>query len=154
MLEANKGAKKSIKIYGWVNKRYASEKLEPISFSMYYQGRYNKSFSTISKILSNSKFMVDLSSLPMDGGGTQYTFLAAIYHNCALILNRRWIENVNALFRDFKEDHNCYAVSNAKELSELLNRNIDTEKVVHNARKLLARHISIMNEWKKLTLNN
>ena len=69
MLEANKGAKKSIKIYGWVNKRYASEKLEPISFSKYYQGRYNKSFSIISRILANSKFMVDLSSLPMGGGG-------------------------------------------------------------------------------------
>src|SRR5215210_4841403 len=69
MLEANKDAKKSIKIYGWVNKRYASEKLEPISFSKYYQGRYNKSFSTISRILANSKFMVDLSSLPMGGGG-------------------------------------------------------------------------------------
>jgi glycosyltransferase involved in cell wall biosynthesis len=85
MLEANKGAKKSINIYGWVNKRYASEKLETISFSKYYQGRYNKSFSAISIILSNSKFMVDLSSLPMDGGGTQYTFLDAIYHNCALM---------------------------------------------------------------------
>jgi hypothetical protein len=84
MLEANKGAKKSIKIYGWVNKRYASEKLEPISFSKHYQGRYNKSFSTFTRILANSKFMVDLSSLPMDGGGTQYTFLDAIYHNCAL----------------------------------------------------------------------
>jgi hypothetical protein len=156
MLEANKGAKKSIKIYGWVNKRYASEKLEPISSSKYYQGRYNKSFSTISKILSNSKFMVDLSSLPMDGGGTQYTFLDAIYHNCALILNRRCIENVDALYRNFKEDHNCYAVSNAKELSELLNSNKDTAKVVQNARKLLARHISIImsGKSKPLTTDN
>jgi hypothetical protein len=49
--------------------------------------------------------MVDLSFLPMDGGGTQYTFLDAIYHNCAIILNRRWIENVDAQYRDFKEDH-------------------------------------------------
>jgi glycosyltransferase involved in cell wall biosynthesis len=154
ILEANKTAKESIKIYGWVNMRYASEKLEPIAFSKYYLGKYNKSFSAISKILSNSKFMVDLSSLPMDGGGTQYTFLDAIYHNSALILNRQWIENVDTPYRDFKEDHNCYAVSNAKELSELLNSNIDTTKVVQNARKLLARHTSIINEWKRLALNN
>jgi hypothetical protein len=60
MLEANKDAKKSIKIYGWLNVRYASEKLEPIAFSKYYQGKYNKSFSAISKILSKCKFMVDL----------------------------------------------------------------------------------------------
>ena len=94
MLEANKTAKESIKIYGWLNMAYASEKLEPIAYSKYYQGKYNKSFSAISKILSNAKFMVDLLSLPMDGGGTQYTFLDAIYHNTALILNRQWIEKM------------------------------------------------------------
>jgi hypothetical protein len=38
--------------------------------------------------------MIDLSQLPMDGGGTQYTFLDAIYHDCAIILNRKWIENL------------------------------------------------------------
>jgi glycosyltransferase involved in cell wall biosynthesis len=154
MLEANKIAKNPIKIYGWINKRYLSEKLEPAAFSKYYEGKYNKSFSTISKILANSKFMVDLSFLHMDGGGTQYTFLDAIYHDCAVILNRRWIENVDSKHCDFEEDHNCYAVSNANELSQLLNSNIDTAKVVQNARKLLVRHTSIIDEWKKLALNN
>ena len=38
--------------------------------------------------------MVDLSQLPNDGGGTQYTFLEAIYNNSAIILNRKWIENI------------------------------------------------------------
>jgi hypothetical protein len=63
---------------------------------------------------------------------------------------------VDALYRDFKEDHNCYAVSNAKELSELLNSNKDTAKVVQNARKLLARHISIImsGKSKPLTTDN
>jgi len=89
MLEANKTAKNPIKVYGWINKRYVTEKLDPAEFSRYYQGKYYKSFSTISKILANSKFMVDLSFMPMDGGGAQYTFLDAIYHNCAIILHRR-----------------------------------------------------------------
>jgi len=154
MLEANKTAKNSIKIYGWINKRYVTEKLDPAVFSKCCQGKDDKSFSTTSKLLANSKFMVDLSFLSTDGGGTQYTFLDAIYHNCAIILNRWWIENVDAQYRDFKEDHNCYAVSNAKELSELLNSNIDTTRVVQNARKLLARHTSIIDEWKKLALDN
>jgi hypothetical protein len=96
MLEANKTAKNPIKVYGWINKRYVTEKLDPAEFSKYYQGKYDKSFSTISKILANSKFMVDLSSLPMDRGGTQYTFLDAINHNYAIILNKQWIENVDA----------------------------------------------------------
>ena len=87
--------------------------------------------------------MADLSFLPNDGGGTQYTFLDAIYHNCAIILNRQWIENVDANYRDFKEGENCYAVSDAQELKELLDdvENIDTTKIVQNARKLLDRHI-------------
>jgi hypothetical protein len=43
MLEANKTAKNSIKIYGWINKRYVKEKLDPAVFSKYYQGNYDKS---------------------------------------------------------------------------------------------------------------
>lgn len=74
---------------------------------------------------------------------TQYTFLDALYHNCAIILNRQWIENVDANYRDFKEGENCYAVSDAQELKELLDdvENIDTTKIVQDARKLLDRHI-------------
>jgi glycerol-3-phosphate dehydrogenase len=68
---------------------------------------------------------------------TQYITTAQI------ILNRQWIENVDREYRDFKEGENCYAVSNAEELKELLDdvNNIDTSKVVQNARKLLDRHI-------------
>ena len=63
---------------------------------------------------------------------------------------KMWIPNTVI----FKEDNNCYAVSNAKKLSQLLNCNIDTSKVVQNARMLLARHTSIIDEWKRLALNN
>jgi hypothetical protein len=44
----------------------------------------------------------------------------------------------------FNEGENCYAVSNAEELKELLDdaENIDTSKIVQNARKLLDRHIA------------
>ena len=69
-----------------------------------------KSFDKVSDILSKSKFMVDLSVLPNGGGGTQYSFLEAIYNNTAIILNRGWVETVDRKYRDFKEGHNCYAV--------------------------------------------
>jgi hypothetical protein len=44
----------------------------------------------------------------------------------------------------FNEGENCYAVSNSEELKELLDdaENIDTSKIVQNARKLLDRHIA------------
>ena len=53
------------------------------------------------------------------------------------------MENVDPKYSDFKEGENCYAVSNAEELKELLDdaENIDTSKIVQNARKLLDRHI-------------
>ena len=150
ILDANKRARNPVKIYGWANKNYVSQKLDPIAYSKYYQGKYVKSFNATSEILRKVKFMVDLSFLPNDGGGTQYTFLDAIYHNCAVILNRQWIENVDPKYRDFKEGENCYAVSNAEELKELLNNaeNIDTSKIVQNARKLLDRHVNAVN-WNK-----
>lgn len=46
-----------------------------------------------------AKSMVDLPFLPNDGGGTQYTFLDASYHNCATILNRQWMDNVDLKYR-------------------------------------------------------
>jgi hypothetical protein len=48
------------------------------------------------------------------------------------------MENVDPKYRDFKEGENCYAVSNAEELKELLDdaEKIDTSKTVQNARKL------------------
>jgi hypothetical protein len=76
--------------------------------------------------------------------------LDAIYHNCAITLDRQWIENVDPKYRDFKEAENCYAVLNAEELKELLNnaKNIDRSKIVQNARKLLDRHINAV-DWDK-----
>ena len=101
-----------------------------------------KVFYNVPKILSKAKFMVNLSVLRDDGGGTQYTFLEAIYNDTALIINRKWIENVNSKYCDFKEGYNCYAVSNGQDLAEIINRsnNIDTMKIIINAKKLMDRH--------------
>src|ERR671914_2676018 len=152
ILDVNKRTKNPVKIYGWLNKEYVSQKLHSVEFSKYYQGKYIKSFDATSKILKKAKFMIDLSIIPNDGGGTQYTFLDAIYHNCAIILNRQWIENVDSKYRDFKEGENCYAVSNEEELKELLDdaENIDTSKIVQNARKLLDRHVNNAGDWNKI----
>lgn len=86
--------------------------------------------------------MIDLTVLPNDGGGTQYTFLEAIHNDTALIINRKWIDDVDSKYCDLKEGHNCYAVSNEKELAEIISnsKNIDTTKIVNNAKKLMDRH--------------
>ena len=69
------------------NPHYVSSILNNREFDKYYQGMFNKSFSQVSNILNKSKFMVGLSEIPEDGGGRQYTFLEAIYNNCAIILS-------------------------------------------------------------------
>ena len=41
-------------------------------------------------LLTNCRFVVDMSIIKGDGGGTQYTFLEAIYQDRALILHKEW----------------------------------------------------------------
>jgi hypothetical protein len=91
-----------------------------------------------------------LSVLKQDGGGTQYTFLEAIHNDCALILHRQWIEDVNPKYCDFKEGYNCFAIENEKELADLIRKDPDTIEIVQNAKKLINRHINIKSEWSKL----
>ena len=143
----NDNNNKLIKIYGPFNPKYVHHRLGKESFKQYYYGTFEKSFAAISKILNKAKFMVDLSVIRHDGGGTQYTFLEAIHNNTALIMNRKWIEDVDPKYRDFKEGYNCYAVSNGQELAEIINNsnNIDTMKIVTNAKKLMDRHIKV--DW-------
>ena len=133
----------TIKIHGPYNPVYIRPFGEQ-EFRRYYYGIFDRSFKAVSNILNKAKFVIDLTILPNDGGGTQYTFLEAIHHNAALIINRRWIDDVDSKYCDFKEGYNCFAVSNEKELAEIIlnSKNIDTTKIVNNARKLMNRHIN------------
>jgi glycosyltransferase involved in cell wall biosynthesis len=141
-----------IKLYGCASRMYVHLSLGRYNgdFGKYYCGIFDKSFSAISNLLAGVKFVVDLSVLKQDGGGTQYTFLEAIHNDCALILHRKWIENVKPEYCDFKEGYNCFAVENEKELADLIRKDPDTTKIVQNAKKLIDRHINIKSEWSKL----
>ena len=153
IMDANKLLKKeekgahdyTIKIHGPFNPQYVDHVLGgKQNFSQYYQGTFAKSFEAISNILNKAKFVVDLSTIRNDGGGTQYTFLEAIHHGAALIINRKWIEDVGPKYCDFKEGYNCYAISNAHELAEIIknSKNLDTTRIVNNSKKLMSRHVN------------
>ena len=58
-----------------------------------------------------------MSVIKKDGGGTQYTFMEAEYHDCCLILHKEWCNVKGSLYRDNK---NCYAVENEIELKDAL----------------------------------
>lgn len=142
----------AIKLYGCPSRVYVHRFLGGFQgdFSKYFCGMFGKSFSILSEILAEAKFVVDLSILKHDGGGTQYTFLEAIHNDCALILHRKWIEggDIKPEYSDFKEGYNCFAVDNEKELAELIRRDPDTTKIVANSKTLIQRHIDV--DWSHL----
>jgi hypothetical protein len=106
-----------IEIYGYKNHIYYFHKLKELGFDKYYKGYYSKNLNDISKLYSETRYLIDMSTIKNDGGGTQYTFLEAEYHDCGLILHKNWCNVSNSVY---KHGENCYAVSNEKELIDAL----------------------------------
>tara|TARA_B100000700_G_C14947128_1_gene809768 strand:+ start:45 stop:1010 length:966 start_codon:yes stop_codon:yes gene_type:complete len=154
ILEANKYLDDTRKIYifGAENRLYVHHKLKNMEFERYWKGKYPKTLPMKygdKDLLNNCAFVVDMSIIVGDGGGTQYTFLEAIYHECALILHKDWVEKGDT----FKDKYNCYVVGYTddvgKEISEIINRGIDSvyREVIKNSQKIIKLHSS--NEWVK-----
>ena len=143
IIDANNLAKNNklhVDLYGAENKRYINSKLIYTNYSKYYKGTFDKSFYTLNKLLLPTKFIVDMSTIKNDGGGTQYTFLEAIYFDCVLILNSKWTENIET---PFINNINCYIVKNGNELSKVLNKEYykSQKTIIKNSKKILLSHI-------------
>jgi len=140
--KANHMIKNPIEIWGKRNQIYVYQKLKALGFDKWSKGgksgKYANDFKVHNDLLEDCKFVVDLAKYVRDGGGMQYTFLEAIYQDSALILNRDWVEQPDS---DWKEGYNCLAVSNEKELADIINDSPNTEKMCRNAKKLLKKHI-------------
>jgi hypothetical protein len=80
--------------------------------------------------------------------------LEAIHNECGLILHRKWLEGkeIPSKYCDFKENYNCFAIENGKELAELIRKDPDPTKIVKNAQKLLKRHIEV--DWSEPLRDN
>lgn len=144
ILKANKELRDPVDIYGAINRQYVFFKLNDLGFKKYYKGGFEKSFEELGKILEDAKYVVDMSVIKNDGGGSQYTFLEAIYEKCALVINRKWIENSKT---DFVDGENCFVVGDEEELVSLLNKDPSTSRVEKGAKKLLAPHVEV--SWPK-----
>lgn len=136
---------KTIDIYGSINRMYVYQKLRDLHFDEYYKGKFEKSYEELSNILETARFVVDMSVIKGDGGGTQYTFLEAIYQECALVINKKWVDGFET---PFKQNVNCYVVEDEKELASLISHppaNIQT--IIRNGYKILTPHIEV--DWIK-----
>ncbi len=142
ILEANKRLPKSqaITLHGAANLQYVFFKLQGLEFERYYAGKFDKTFEALNAILRDAKWVVDMSVIKQDGGGTQYTFLEAIHQGCALVINSRWVEGFKT---PFKHGYNCYVVGTGEELAELIRRDPSVSRVTANAKAILAPHVRV-----------
>ena len=144
-LPGNKKYKsKSIDIYGAKNDLYVYHMLQnklKLDLDKYYKGTFKKDFKDLDKILSKTKFVFDMSSIKGDGGGSQYTFLEAIYQGCVLVLNKKWVENTNSLFA---HNHNCLVVEDEYDILDIIKNNkININKIIKNSKKFLKPHLNV-----------
>ena len=133
---------KHIYLFGAENRLYVFHKLKDLGIEKYWKGKFPKNLSPLyenKSILKDAKYMIDMSIIKGDGGGTQYTFLEAIHHGVVLILHNEWIEKGNL----FESGKNCIGVSNEYELSEFLTNDLSDDKyseILENSRKILENH--------------
>ena len=144
---------KKIYIFGAENRLYVHHKLQGMNFEKYWKGKYPKKLPMKYEgkdLLDNCAFVIDMSIIVGDGGGTQYTFLEAIYHDCALILHKDWVNKGDT----FKNGYNCFVVGETedigKEISDIINRGINQEykKIVRNSKNILKPHLG--DSWKSI----
>lgn len=144
ILTANKQLKDPIDIYGAINRQYVFFKLNDLGFKRFYKGPFEKNFEDLDTILADAKYVVDMSVIKNDGGGSQYTFLEAMYQGCALIINAKWVDGSKT---DFVEGKNCFIVADGEELASLLHKDPSTARIVKGGKELLKPHIDV--DWPK-----
>ena len=132
-----------IYLFGAENRLYVHHKLKELNIQEYWKGKFPKNLSPVydgKSILKDAKYMIDMSIIKGDGGGTQYTFLEAIYHDCILVLHSDWI-NKGELFIS---GVNCIGVSTPEELAEFLTNDLPSSKyseILMNSKKILENHV-------------
>lgn len=151
LLDANRllPKRKQIRMYGFENRSYTRFKIMP-KYPEWVQSQtqFPKAMHAAVAICHKAHYTVDMSAIPLDGGGTQYTFLEAIDAGSCLVLNKAWVQGFNR--EEIQAGKNCLVVENAKELAAT----IAVPPAVHfaqNARKLLTRHDAkqVAKDWIK-----
>lgn len=140
-----------IKIYGAKNDRYVYRKLQTLDTmkeddpASSYQGRFDKTFTALNNILRDKKFCIDMSAIKNDGGGSQYTFLESIYHDCVLVISEKWLTGQNDIFKNFG---NCLVVRDEKDIFKIITSNNNYLQLIKESKKILKRHID--EDWTKI----
>ena len=136
ILDANRlGAK--INIVGYENRLYTKFKVLPF-YPEWEQSKGDHPRTGVESfdLLQRAKFMVDLTDIKGDGGGTQYTTLEAWDAGAVPIIGHWWLRPKD----DMVHADNCYVISDARELYRYARMTGDVSALVAAGQKSLARH--------------
>lgn len=146
LLEANDvlPEAKRIKIYGYENRAYAFRKILP-RWTWWKQSKahYPREIDYAYRLLHEATYMIDMSHIKNDGGGTQYSFLEAIDAGAVCVLNDAWFGRKGEMVAG----KNCLSVRDSRELTVLLKvkpNPATLAQVSTAARKILKAHQPIL----------
>lgn len=131
IVEANLKLSHKIKIYGAENRLYTFHKLNKLNpdWRKDYRGTFGNELGSVFKILNPSKYMIDMSAIKKDGGGSQYTFLEGWDAQCIIILNKKWNLGASDIMQSNK---NCVFVEDANDLKKILESNNNFENLIQS----------------------
>lgn len=129
---------KRVEIAGHENRRYTHFKLDKDSpgWRANHIGSFPSGLWAAVQLAKQYKFVVDMTAIKGDGGGTQYTFLEAWDAGCALVLNKAWLLKKSNILEPGKH---ALFVEDGAELAETLMGPIPGE-LKYAGSKLLERH--------------
>jgi hypothetical protein len=131
---------KKIDIRGFENRLYTKFKIMP-KFPEWVQSKvaFPREKDYAVKLLSKCKFMVDMSAIKNDGGGTQMTFLESADAGAAIVLNSSWFIKKGG---GMLPEKNCMTAGTPEELVKVLTKTSSNKRkeVEENAKELLKKH--------------
>lgn len=136
--EANLALAEPVHIWGAENRLYTHHRLttDYPDWRRNYRGRFPARHGAGAALAARYRFVVDLSTIHLDGGGTQYTFLEAYNAGSVLVVNRAWLRRGGVLV----EGQNCLAVDDAPQLVDVLCHPPDVAPLLAGGRTVLQRH--------------
>lgn len=105
-------------IWGACNRLYVHHKLGVAfpDWEQSYKGHFAKTLTAAVELAASARWVVDMSVIKGDGGGSQYTFLEAWDAGTPLIIHRQWAQPGG----EMAPGTNCLAAGSPAELAQAL----------------------------------
>lgn len=132
---------RQIRVYGFVNRIYDFHKLTKLDddWRRNYHGTFELTEDAGVSMARDHRYIVDMSAIKGDGGGTQYTFLEAWDGGSVLVLNKEWLTKRNNVI---VPGENALIVESAEELASVIRikNHPARDTIRRNGREILRDH--------------